>query len=111
MDLNFFQSNTIGMIMMMTTQLNRTSISTTKPIPAPIEIDRSLDTEVVNFNESVVVPSITTLHSGSLKNSTANGHEPSTWSSTALIDINGLVDIHSEMCFVIFGDVSSSFVL
>ena len=110
MDLNFFQNNTIGMIMMTITQLNRTSISTTKPTASPIEKDRSLDTVVINSSESVVVPSVTTPHSGSLKNSTGNGHVPSTWSSTALIDINGLVDIHSEICSVIFGDVSSNFV-
>ena len=97
-------------------QQHRTSSITTTPAAPPIKMISSLDCILsrlnIDFEVSVVIPSdsVISLHPGSLKDSTVNGQELSTWRSTALIDTEGLVDIQEEMYSVKFGIVSSKLV-
>lgn len=91
--------------MIMKTQQHRTSNITTRPTAPPIKISSSLDFKSrlkIDFEASVVMMSVTVAipHSGSLNDSTETGHVLSTWSSTALMDIEGFVDVQEEMCSV-----------
>ena len=99
--------------MMMKIQQHRTSNITTRPTAPPIKIISSLDCISrlkTDFEVSVVMPSVAIPHSGSLKDSTEKGHVLSTWSSTALMDTEGFVDIHEEIYSVKLGVVSNNLV-
>ena len=100
--------------MMMTMQQHKTSNITTRPTAPPIKIISSLDCISrlkIDFEVSVVIMlSVAIPHSGSLKDPIDKGHVLSTWSSTALMDTEGFVDIHEEMYSVKLDVVSNNLV-